>query len=140
MSISDTTSARDGAFSMRCVGLGAWLMLGAVILGAVGSHLLQSQLTPQRFASYQAGVLYHLVHALGLIAVGLLAQVTARSRWIVGAAWLFAVGIVCFSGSIYAMTWGAPRALGMVAPFGGVSFMAGWICVALHASSRHAKR
>lgn len=135
MSAVATTSPRD-AFGMRCVALGAWLMLCAVILGAVGSHLLQSQLTPQRFASYQTGVLYHLVHALGLIVVGLLAQLTPRSRWIVGAAWLFAIGIVCFSGSIYALTLGAPRALGMVAPFGGVSFMVGWICVALHASSR----
>jgi uncharacterized membrane protein YgdD (TMEM256/DUF423 family) len=116
-----------------CIASGALLMLLAVILGAVGSHLLQARLSPARFASYQSGVLYHLVHALALVAIGLLAHVTARTRWLVAAALLFSVGIVCFSGAIYAMAFGAPRALGVVAPFGGVAFMVGWMCVAAHA-------
>jgi len=46
---------------------------------------------------------------------------------------LFGVGIVLFSGSIYAMTFGAPRWLGMVAPIGGTSFMLGWAAIAVHA-------
>ena len=42
--------------------------------------------------------------------------------------------IVCpICGSIYAMTFGAPRTFGMVAPVGGLSFMLGWACLALHA-------
>jgi uncharacterized membrane protein YgdD (TMEM256/DUF423 family) len=110
-------------------------MLTAVVLGALGSHVLQARLPPPRFASYQAGVLYHLVHALGLIAIGLLAYVSSRSRWLVCAAVLFAVGIVCFSGTIYALALGAPRGLGTVAPFGGAAFMLGWVCVAVHALS-----
>lgn len=120
-------------FSRRTVATGALLMLLAVILGAVGSHLLQARLTPPRFASYQAGVLYHLVHALGLILVGVLARLMPWTRWIALTAGPFALGLVCFSGSIYAMTFGAPRTLGMVAPVGGISFMLGWACLALHA-------
>jgi len=67
-----------------------------------------------------------------LVAVGLLAWITPRTRWLVAAAVLFGAGIVGFSGAIYALTFGAPRALGMVAPIGGVAFMLGWVCVAVH--------
>jgi len=67
--------------------------------------------------------------------VGIVAQVTAagaRLRW---SARLMLAGIVFFSGSIYLMTAGAPRWLGMVAPIGGVSFMVAWALVAWHAWS-----
>lgn len=120
-------------FAMRCIVAGALLMLLAVILGAFGTHALQAQLTPARLASFQTGVLYHQLHALGLVLIGVVAHVTPRSRWIVRAAALLGVGLLLFAGSIYAMTFGAPRALGMVAPLGGVSFMLGWACVAMHA-------
>jgi len=58
--------------------------------------------------------------------------------WIVdrfGPKRLMLAGIVFFSGSIYLMTAGAPRWLGMVAPVGGVSFMAAWALLAWHAYS-----
>jgi uncharacterized membrane protein YgdD (TMEM256/DUF423 family) len=118
---------------MRCIAGGALLMLTAVILGAFGAHALQSTLTPKQLASYGTGVTYQQLHALGLILVGVIARVTSSSPWLARAAVLFVVGIVLFSGSIYAMTFGAPRWLGMVAPIGGISFMLGWAFVALHA-------
>ena len=118
---------------MRCLAAGALLMLLGVVLGAFGAHVLQSQLTPQRFASFQTGVQYHFLHALGLVVVGLLAQLTRPTRSLRIAAVLMLVGIALFSGSIYAMTLGAPRWLGMVAPLGGVSMMAAWAAVATHA-------
>jgi uncharacterized membrane protein YgdD (TMEM256/DUF423 family) len=62
-----------------------------------------------------------------------IARVTPPSPWLARAAVLFGVGIVLFSGSIYAMTFGAPRWLGMVAPIGGTSFMLGWAAIAVHA-------
>jgi uncharacterized membrane protein YgdD (TMEM256/DUF423 family) len=80
-------------------------------------------------------VLYHLIHALGLILVGVVARtatVTPRLRW---SARLMLTGIACFSGSIYLITAGAPRWLGMVAPAGGLSFMAAWILLAWHAGA-----
>lgn len=120
-------------FAMRCIVAGALLMLLAVILGAFGAHALRAQLSAARLASFQVGVSYHQLHALALVLVGTVAHVTPHSRWISWAAALFGAGIVLFAGSIYAMTFGAPRGFGMVAPVGGLSFMAGWACVAMHA-------
>jgi uncharacterized membrane protein YgdD (TMEM256/DUF423 family) len=116
-----------------CLVAGAVLMAAGVMLGAFGAHVLQGQLTPQRFASFQTGVQYHLLHALGLLAVGLVASVTREGAALRGAAQLMLAGIAFFSGSIYLMTAGAPRWLGMVAPVGGVSFMAAWALLGWHA-------
>lgn len=128
----------DPRMLRRCVVAGALLMLLAVILGAFGAHALQQVLSPRQLASYQTGVLYQQMHALALVLVGILAGTTPRSPWSRRAAVLFGAGIVLFSGSIYAMTAGAPRALGMVTPLGGVSFMLGWACLALHVLQRRA--
>lgn len=108
-------------------------MLLAVMLGAFGAHVLQAQLAPRQLASFQTGVTYHVYHALALLLLGAVAHVTPPSRWLPRAAWLMVLGIAFFSGSIYAMTFGAPRWLGMVAPVGGVSFMLAWVAVGLHA-------
>ena len=120
-------------FALRCIVAGALLMLLGVILGAFGAHALQKVLTLKQLASYQTGVLYQQLHSLALILVGVIALVTPDSRWLSRAAVLFGVGIFFFSGSIYAMTLGAPRWLGMVAPVGGIGFMLAWLALALHA-------
>jgi uncharacterized membrane protein YgdD (TMEM256/DUF423 family) len=126
-------NARARRFALGCMVAGALLMLLAVALGAFGAHALQARLTPRQLASFQTGVTYQQLHALALVLVGLVACVTPRTRWLTVAAALFGVGIALFSGSIYAITFGAPRTLGMVAPLGGVSFMVGWACLAWHA-------
>jgi uncharacterized membrane protein YgdD (TMEM256/DUF423 family) len=128
-----TTPRVHRRLAARCLVAGAVLMLLAVMLGAFGAHVLQARLAPQQLASFQTGVTYHVYHALALVLLGVIAQVTPPSRWLPRAAVLMLFGIACFSGSIYALTFGAPRWLGMVAPVGGVSFMLGWIAVAMHA-------
>jgi len=125
-------------FARRCIAAGAILMMLGVMLGAFGAHALQAQLTPRQLASYQTGVQYQMLHAFGLMIVGIVGQVigsTPRLRW---SARLMAAGIAFFSGSIYLMTAGAPRSLGMVAPVGGVSFMAAWALLAWQALSKPA--
>jgi uncharacterized membrane protein YgdD (TMEM256/DUF423 family) len=120
-------------FARRCIAAGAMLMLAGVILGAFGAHLLESRLAALQLASYHTGVTYQLLHALGLVLVGLVGQVAGvatRLRW---SARLMLAGIFFFSGSIYLMTAGAPRWLGTVAPVGGLSFMAAWALLAWHA-------
>jgi len=120
-------------FARRCIATGALLMLAGVILGAFGAHLLESRLVARQLASYHTGVTYQLLHALGLVLVGLVGQVAGvatRLRW---SARLMLAGIFFFSGSIYLMTAGAPRWLGAVAPVGGLSFMAAWALLAWHA-------
>jgi len=120
-------------FAGRCLLAGACLMLLGVICGAFGTHLLEARLTPTQLAHYQTAVLYHLLHALGLLLMGLIAQAGGESRWLRGAAGLMVAGVICFSGSIYLITAGAPRALAMVVPLGGVSLMAAWALLAEHA-------
>ncbi len=122
-------------FARRCIAIGAVLMAFGVMLGAFGAHGLQGQLTPQRLASYQTGVHYHMLHALGLLLAGIVARVTGESPRLRWSARLMLAGIVFFSGAIYLMTAGAPRWLGMVAPVGGMSFMAAWALLAWHALS-----
>ncbi len=118
--------------------LGAALMLAGVILGAFGTHLLESRLTAHQFSSYQTAVLYQMLHALGLVIVGVVAQLAGPTRRLQWSAGLMVAGTVCFSGSIYLITAGAPKWLGAIAPIGGLSFMASWVLLALDAYARPA--
>jgi len=92
--------------------VGAAFGFSAVALGAFGAHALKGRLGPEAMGWFQTGVQYHLAHALAIL-------VTRDHRW-------FAPGIVLFSGSLYAMALGGPRALGMLTPLGGVAFLLGW--------------
>ena len=125
--------AADRTFALRCIAAGALLMLLGVILGAFGAHALQRLLTLRQLSSYQTGVLYQQLHSLALILVGVIALLTSASGWLSRAAVLFGVGILLFSGSIYLLTLGAPRALGIVTPVGGVCQMLAWLALAAHA-------
>ena len=98
----------------------------AVAAGAFGAHTLGRQIGPERLAVWQTAVQYHAWHGLALFGVGLLMRGSPARRGFVVAAWLFVVGIVLFSGSLYLLaTTGASR-LGVVTPVGGVAFLAGW--------------
>jgi uncharacterized membrane protein YgdD (TMEM256/DUF423 family) len=98
-----------------------------VMLGAFGAHGLKVKLTAEMLAVYQTGVHYHLFHALGLLAVGLVATQIADSVWLKWSGWLMLVGIILFSGSLYVLSVSGLRWLGMVTPFGGLAFIAAWI-------------
>jgi uncharacterized membrane protein YgdD (TMEM256/DUF423 family) len=98
-----------------------------VMLGAFGAHGLKAKLTADMLAVYQTGVHYHLFHALGLLAVGLVASQIADSVWLKWSGWLMLLGIILFSGSLYVLSVSGLRWLGMVTPFGGVAFIAAWI-------------
>ena len=97
------------------------------MLGAFGAHGLKAKLTADMLAVYQTGVHYHLFHALGLLAVGLLASQVADSVWLKWSGWLMLAGIILFSGSLYVLSVSGLRWLGMVTPFGGVALIAAWI-------------
>jgi len=132
------TSATSAGFARRCVAAGAVLMMVGLILGALGTHLVADRVSARELASYETAVLYQLLHALGLVLVGVLARssvVTARLRW---SARLMGLGTVLFSGSIYLTTAGAPHWVLSVAPTGGLLLMASWGMLALHAVARGA--
>ncbi len=116
-----------------------FLMIGAlsgaigVAAGAFGAHALRDTVEPRLLEVFETAARYQMYHALALVAVGLVA-----SRWptnlLATAGWLFVVGTLFFSGSLYAMTFTGIRALGAVTPVGGVCFIAGWLCLAVAAA------
>lgn len=110
--------------------LGSVMAFLAVLFGAVGAHALRGKLPPLRMEDYQIGAQYHMVHALGLILVGLCAERLGYSKNVRTAGWLIFTGIVCFSGSLYAFALTGNKAFGMLAPVGGLSFMVGWLLLA----------
>lgn len=115
-----------------------WFAAGAalcglgVALGAFGAHGLRGRLDPAMLAVYETGVHYHLIHALGLLAV---AWAAARwpGGWTTAAGWLFAAGILLFSGSLYLMAVAGARWLGAITPIGGACFILGWIALTVAA-------
>jgi uncharacterized membrane protein YgdD (TMEM256/DUF423 family) len=115
--------------------LGALMSMAGVVVGAFGAHALKERLGPEAMAWIQTGVQYHFIHALALLAAAWAAE-RWPGRMANAAGWLFLIGIVIFSGTLYAMALGAPRWLGAVTPIGGTAFIVGWLLLAL-AAWRH---
>ena len=122
----------------RFIVIGALAAMLAVLLGAFGAHGLRNLISPAGLATYHTGVEYHFYAAFGLIVVGLLESkrhdgadaTAAMDRGLAWAGWLMLVGIVMFSGSLYALTLTGMRSLGMITPLGGVSFIVAWALLA----------
>ena len=110
--------------------LGAFNMALAVMLGAFGAHGLKAKVTPEQLARWHTGCEYHVYHALALFGIGVLMASQPQWSWAKNPAWCLQVGIVIFSGSLYAMTLGAPRWFGAITPIGGMSFIIGWLWLA----------
>lgn len=111
-------------------------MFVGVAFGAMGAHSLRGQISDTLLESYKTGVLYHLVHALALVAVGVFAQQLNKPLRV--PAILFLAGILFFSGSIYLLSTREISQLnltflGPITPIGGLLFMAGWISLAVSA-------
>lgn len=103
-----------------------------VALGAFAAHRLAAYFSdkPRLEANFKTGVQYHFYHALALLGVA-----WASSEWpsgfISAAGWLFLLGIVLFSGSLYILSLTGKRWLGAITPLGGVAFLAGWVCLCI---------
>lgn len=116
-----------------------WVTLGslnlalAVALGAFGAHGLKARLTAEQLAWWHTGCNYHFIHALGLLALGILAASRPDLTWSRGIGGCLLAGILIFSGSLYAMALGAPRWFGAITPIGGLAFIAGWLWLAVSA-------
>lgn len=101
----------------------------AVALGAFAAHALKDTLDAHSLALWRTAVEYQFVHALALIGVALASKdPPSLAGRFAGSAFL--VGVVLFSGSLYALALGGPRALGLLAPIGGAALIAGWIALA----------
>ncbi|HJV46161.1 MAG TPA: DUF423 domain-containing protein [Bacillota bacterium] len=105
----------------------------SVALGAFGAHGLKDKLSNEMMAVYHTGVQYHMYHALGLFVIGLLAGKIGDEGQIRAAGWFMQIGIILFSGSLYALSTSGVRSLGIVTPFGGVAFLVGWFLLGVAA-------
>jgi uncharacterized membrane protein YgdD (TMEM256/DUF423 family) len=114
--------------------LGAVLAALAVGLGAIGAHALKAQLSTEQLATYHTAVQYQMYHALGLLVVGLLG-LQQRSLWFEASGWAMLVGIVLFSGLLYAWLATGQRILVHFVPVGGVAFIIGWLLAAIGAAA-----
>lgn len=131
--------------------IGAVSGLVAVGAGAFGAHALRAKLSPERLAQFESAVRYQLWHALGLFAVVMVGSLRlaepralqpelyvmeGSTGWPASlAGWLFVVGTVLFSGSLYALALTGKRRWGMVAPIGGTCFILGWASLVLAAAT-----
>ena len=112
-------------------------------LGALGAHGLRPTLLARGTAiAFETGARYHMFHVLAIFVAavwlrGAAGTTATCAKW---AVWLWAVGIVLFSGSLYWLALGGPRWLGPVTPVGGVAFMAGWALVLVAAFAKSESR
>ena len=101
--------------------IAAALCLLGVGLGAFGAHALKVTLQASGMLdAWNKAVLYHLVHAVALVALALHGTENRTAYWLLGA------GILFFSGSLYTMALTNIRWLGAITPLGGLCFLAGW--------------
>jgi uncharacterized membrane protein YgdD (TMEM256/DUF423 family) len=122
------------------IACGAVLASLAVAAGAVGTHVLEEtiKLDANALETYEVGVRYQTYHALALILVGLVAA-RGRSRLVTASGIAFAVGIVLFSGGIYAWLASGIKPFVHVVPIGGTIWIIGWLLLAAGALTQRAE-
>jgi uncharacterized membrane protein YgdD (TMEM256/DUF423 family) len=119
---------------MNWTAVGAALMALAVGMGAFGAHGLRDRLDAYSMTVYEKAVFYHFIHALGILLVALLARtssITPSGQTRI--AWLLLIGIIVFSGSLYALAVTGMRILGAITPIGGLAFIIGWLVLVYEA-------
>lgn len=102
-----------------------------VAAGAFGAHALDQVLSPSVLEIYQTGVFYHLLHAVLMTAIAIAIPLSTDgqpnfTRLLRTSVWLYFIGILFFSGSLYCLAIFDIRSLGMITPIGGLFFLAGW--------------
>ena len=118
-----------------------WLRVAAVLgalgvtTGAFGAHGLKEILDAYSRDIYQTAVTYQMYHVPALLAVGLLGSVGRGGPSLQIAGWCFLVGVLIFSGSLYALSLSGQKWLGAITPLGGLFLIAGWLALAVAAGT-----
>jgi uncharacterized membrane protein YgdD (TMEM256/DUF423 family) len=115
--------------SARTLAAAGVLLALATACGAFGAHALKTQLAPERLQLWETAVRYQFFQALGLLGIGLTLRVIPAPALRAAAA-LIVAGVVLFCGSLYALSFGAPRLLGALTPLGGLAWIGGWLLFA----------
>jgi uncharacterized membrane protein YgdD (TMEM256/DUF423 family) len=101
----------------------------AVAFGAFGAHALRATIAPEMLAVWETAMQYQMFHALALLCI-VVAGSRMPNKLLYVSGWVFVVGTLLFSGSLYALVLTGIKALGMITPFGGVLFLSGWLVLA----------
>lgn len=103
----------------------------SVLLGAFGAHALRDLLSPEALESYETGVRYMMMHSVVLLFLNIAPGLEKRTANALS--YLFIAGILCFSGSIFAISTGLveARRIWFVTPLGGLMLVAGWLGMAV---------
>lgn len=115
-----------------------WIAAGAVnafigvAAGAFAAHGLKARLEPHSLEVFETGARYQMYHAFGLVLIGLFLQ-RQPAPLANSAGWAMLLGIVLFSGSLYALALTRISVLGAITPLGGVGFLVGWVLLAVAA-------
>lgn len=108
----------------------------SVAAGAFASHALRERISERSLEIFETGARYQMYHALALLVVALLlSRIEFPPPTLIASGWLFIIGIVIFSGSLYALSLSGVKSLGAIAPLGGAAFLAGWGALAFAAWS-----
>lgn len=108
------------------------LLALAVMIGAFGAHGLEKMVEASKLATFETGVRYHFYHSFAIFFTSLIALVKPEFKTR-GPITLFSIGILLFSFGCYAYVVTGIKSIAMIVPFGGVSFIAGWIMLAVKA-------
>ncbi len=114
---------------------GALSCLLAIALNAFGAHMLKNSLSAYSLEIFQTAADYQLYHGVALILVAMLHR-QKLSATLVWSGHCFLVGTVLFSGSLYLLSFTGIKWLGAITPLGGVSFIAGWLLLAIYAREK----
>lgn len=112
------------------VSIGSGLAFLAVALGAFGTHGLKGSLSAYSLDIWKTGVQYHMIHAVALVLIGILASQN-DTKAVRAAGWLMVSGIAIFSGSLYALALTDLKVLGAITPLGGLCFLSSWATLAV---------
>ncbi len=106
----------------------------SVATGAFGAHALKERLSERSLEIFETAAQYQMYHALALLLVALLlTQEDFPQPILVASGWTFIIGILVFSGSLYALSLTGIKVLGAITPLGGAAFIAGWGALAIAA-------
>ena len=100
--------------------------------GAFGAHALREKISERSLEIFDTGARYQMYHALALLLVAILmSRLENPPTTLLVSGWLFIIGVVIFSGSLYALSLTGIKSLGAVAPLGGLALMVGWGALAV---------
>jgi len=120
---------------MRVVVVGALYGALGVGLGAFAAHLGDTPVISVDSEIVRTAVLYQLFHAATMVGMGALRD-HVPSTMLGVTSWAIGLGVLFFSGSLYALALGAPSQIGLVTPIGGGLLIIGWLLLAVTAARR----